>query len=138
MISVVALFTDSSGGFLNALTPTVSITLVDGSVISSGSATFVSNGIYQYSFNYNYDTQYIWQFDGGNTLNDTERYVTGSFMIPSASTSQGAITSQFIRNAMLLSPKGVVQTGSIDDQFTFYKRILYIVDRIAKFLKITY
>lgn len=138
MISVVALFTDSSGGFLNALTPTVSITLVDGSVISSGSATFVSNGIYQYSFDYNYDTQYIWQFDGGNTLNDTERYVTGSFMIPSASTSQGAITSQFIRNAMLLSPKGVVQTGSIDDQFTFYKRILYIVDRIAKFLKIIY
>lgn len=138
MISVVALFTDSFGGFLNALTPTVSITLVDGSVISSGSATFVSNGIYQYSFNYNYDTQYIWQFDGGNTLNDTERYVTGSFMIPSASTSQGAITSQFIRNAMLLSPKGVVQTGSIDDQFTFYKRILYIVDRIAKFLKIIY
>lgn len=135
-IAVVALFTDSSGAFLNALTPDVSITTVDGTAVSSGTATFISNGIYQYSFTFSYDTQYIWQFDGGNTLGDTERYVTGSFMVPSSST--GTITQQFIRNSMLLSPKGVAQTGSIDEQFTFYKRILYIVDRIAKAFKINF
>lgn len=136
-IAVVAQYSDSSG-FLNALTPTVSIVLPDGTAVSSGTATFIANGIYQYSFTVSYDVQYIWTFDGGGTLDFSERYVSGSFMIPSSGSSSGVLTPQAIRNAMLLSPKGVAQNGSIDEQFTFYKRVLYIVDRIAKKLGIIY
>lgn len=133
-ISVVAQYSDSSG-FLNSLTPTVSVILPDGTSVSSGSATFIANGLYQYTFTVNYDTQYIWQFEEA-TLSFEEKYVTGSFMIPSSGSSSGTLTPQAIRNAMLLSPKGVVQNGSIDEQLTFLKRALYIIDRIAKKLGI--
>jgi len=60
-ISVVAQYSDSSG-FLNSLTPTVSVITPDGTSVSSGSATFIANGLYQYTFTVNYDVQYIWQF----------------------------------------------------------------------------
>lgn len=133
-ISVVAQYSDSLG-FLNSLTPTVSIILPDGTSVSSGSATFIANGLYQYTFTINYDVQYIWSFEEA-TLGFDERYVTGSFMIPSSGSSSGTLTPQAIRNAMLLSPKGVAQNGSIDEQLTFYKRALYIIDRIAKKLGI--
>lgn len=133
-ISVVAQYSDSSG-FLNSLTPTVSVILPDGTSVSSGSATFIANGLYQYTFTINYDVQYIWSFEEA-TLGFDERYVTGSFMIPSSGSSSGTLTPQAIRNAMLLSPKGVAQNGSIDEQLTFYKRALYIIDRIAKKLGI--
>jgi hypothetical protein len=133
-ISVVAQYSDSSG-FLNSLTPTVSVILPDNTTVSSGSATFIANGLYQYTFTINYDVQYIWSFEEA-TLGFDERYVTGSFMIPSSGSSSGTLTPQAIRNAMLLSPKGVVQNGSIDEQLTFYKRALYIIDRIAKKLGI--
>ena len=135
-ISVVAQYSNDSG-FLNSLTPTVSVITPDGTSVSSGSATFIANGLYQYTFTVSYDVQYIWTFEEA-TLDFNEKYVTGSFMIPSSGSSSGTLTPQAIRNAMLLSPKGVAQTGSIDEQFTFYKRILYIVDRIAKAFKITY
>lgn len=135
-ISVVAQYSDDSG-FLNLLTPTVSVITPDGTSVSSGNATFIANGLYQYTFTINYDVQYIWTFEE-STLSFNEKYVTGSFMVPSSGSSSGTLTPQAIRNAMLLSPKGVVQNGSIDEQFTFYKRILYIVDRIAKVLKINY
>ncbi len=133
-ISVVAQYSDSSG-FLNSLTPTVSVITPDGTSVSSGSATFIANGLYQYTFTVNYDVQYIWQFEE-STLSFEEKYVTGSFIIPSSGSSSGTLTPQAIRNAMLLSPKGVVQNGSIDEQLTFYKRALYIIDRIAKKLGI--
>jgi len=133
-ISVVAQYSDDSG-FLNSLTPTVSVILPDGTSVSSGSATFIANGLYQYTFTVNYDVQYIWQFEE-STLSFEEKYVTGSFMIPSSGSSSGTLTPQAIRNAMLLSPKGVAQNGSIDEQLTFYKRALYIIDRIAKKLGI--
>lgn len=135
IIAVVAQYTDSSGAFLNSLTPTVSVMTPDGTTVSSGSATFIANGLYQYTFTIQYDIQYIWMFDE-STLGLTERYVTGSFMIPSSGSSSGTLTPQAIRNAMLLSPKGVAQNGSIDEQLTLYKRALYIVDRIAKKLGI--
>jgi hypothetical protein len=133
-ISVVAQYSDSSG-FLNSLTPTVSVILPDGTSVSSGSATFIANGLYQYTFTVNYDVQYIWQFEE-STLSFDEKYVTGSFMIPSSGSSSGTLTPQAIRNAMLLSPKGVAQNGSVDEQLTFLKRALYIIDRIAKKLGI--
>lgn len=133
-ISVVAQYSDSSG-FLNSLTPTVSVITPDGTSVSSGSATFITNGLYEYTFTVNYDVQYIWQFEE-STLSFEEKYVTGSFMIPSSGSSSGTLTPQAIRNAMLLSPKGVIQNGSIDEQLTFYKRALYIIDRIAKKLGI--
>ena len=133
-IAVVAQYSDNSG-FLNSLTPTVSVITPDGSSVSSGSATFIANGLYQYEFTVNYDVQYFWQFEE-STLAFEEKYVTGSFMIPSSGSSSGILTPQAIRNAMLLSPKGVVQNGSIDEQLTFYKRALYIIDRIAKKLGI--
>jgi len=133
-ISVVAQYSDDSG-FLNSLTPTVSVITPDGTSVSSGAATFIANGLYQYTFTVNYDVQYIWQFEE-TTLPFEERYVTGSFMIPSSGSTSGTLTPQAIRNAMLLSPKGVVQNGSIDEQLTFYKRALYIIDRIAKKLGI--
>lgn len=133
-ISVVAQYSNDSG-FLNSLNPTVSVITPDGTSVSSGSATFIANGLYQYTFTVNYDTQYIWQFEE-STLSFEEKYVTGSFMIPSSGSSSGTLTPQAIRNAMLLSPKGVVQNGSIDEQLTFYKRALYIIDRIAKKLGI--
>lgn len=133
-ISVVAQYSNDSG-FLNSLTPTVSVITPDGTSVSSGSATFIANGLYQYTFTINYDVQYIWTFEE-TTLDFNEKYVTGSFMIPSSGSSSGTLTPQAIRNAMLLSPKGVAQNGSIDEQLTFYKRALYIVDRIAKKLGI--
>lgn len=133
-ISVVAQYSNDSG-FLNSLTPTVSVITPDGTSISSGSATFIANGLYQYTFTVNYDVQYIWTFEEA-TLDFNEKYVTGSFMIPSSGSSSGTLTPQAIRNAMLLSPKGVAQNGSIDEQLTFYKRALYIIDRIAKKLGI--
>ena len=133
-ISVVAQYSDSSG-FLNSRTPTVSVITPDGTSVSSGSATFIANGLYQYTFTVNYDIQYIWMFEEA-TLGFEEKYVTGSFMIPSSGSTSGTLTPQAIRNAMLLSPKGVVQNGSIDEQLTFYKRALYIIDRIAKKLGI--
>lgn len=133
-ISVVAQYSNDSG-FLNSLTPTVSVITPDGTSVSSGSATFIANGLYQYTFTINYDVQYIWTFEEA-TLDFNEKYVTGSFMIPSSGSSSGTLTPQAIRNAMLLSPKGVVQNGSIDEQLTFYKRALYIIDRIAKKLGI--
>jgi hypothetical protein len=134
-IAVVAQYSDSSG-FLNTLTPTVSIVTPDGTSVSSGTATFIANGIYQYTFTYQFDVQYIWTFDGGSGLSFEERYVTGSFAVPSSGSSSGILTPQAVRNAMLLSPKGVPQNGSIDEQFSFYKRTLYIIDRIAKSLGI--
>lgn len=133
-ISVVAQYSNDSG-FLNSLTPTVSVITPDGTSVSSGSATFIANGLYQYTFTINYDVQYIWTFEE-TTLDFNEKYVTGSFMIPSSGSSSGTLTPQAIRNAMLLSPKGVAQNGSIDEQLTFYKRALYIIDRIAKKLGI--
>jgi len=133
-ISVVAQYSDDSG-FLNSLNPTVSVILPDNTTVSSGAATFIANGLYQYTFTVNYDVQYIWTFEE-STLAFNEKYVTGSFMIPSSGSSSGTLTPQAIRNAMLLSPKGVVQNGSIDEQLTFYKRALYIIDRIAKKLGI--
>ena len=133
-ISVVAQYSDDSG-FLNSLNPTVSVITPDGTSVSSGAATFIANGLYQYTFTVNYDVQYIWTFEEA-TLDFNEKYVTGSFMIPSSGSSSGTLTPQAIRNAMLLSPKGVVQNGSIDEQLTFYKRALYIIDRIAKKLGI--
>lgn len=133
-ISVVAQYSDDSG-FLNSLNPTVSVITPDGTSVSSGSATFIANGLYQYTFTVNYDVQYIWTFEEA-TLDFNEKYVTGSFMIPSSGSSSGTLTPQAIRNAMLLSPKGVAQNGSIDEQLTFYKRALYIIDRIAKKLGI--
>ena len=116
-ISVVALYTDSAGAFLNSLTPTVSIITPAGASVSSGDATFIANGLYQYTFTYQFD-------------------VHGSFLVPSSGSSSGVLTPQAIRNSMLLSPKGVAQNGSIDEQLTFYKRALYIIDRIAKKLGI--
>lgn len=133
-ISVVAQYSSDSG-FLNSLNPTVSVITPDGTSVSSGAATFIANGLYQYTFTVNYDVQYIWTFEE-STLDFSEKYVTGSFMIPSSGSSSGTLTPQAIRNAMLLSPKGVVQNGSIDEQLTFYKRALYIIDRIAKKLGI--
>jgi hypothetical protein len=133
-ISVVAQYSNDSG-FLNSLNPTVSVITPDGTSVSSGAATFIANGLYQYTFTVNYDVQYIWTFEE-STLDFNEKYVTGSFMIPSSGSSSGTLTPQAIRNAMLLSPKGVVQNGSIDEQLTFYKRALYIIDRIAKKLGI--
>ena len=135
-ISVVALYTDSAGAFLNSLTPTVSIITPAGASVSSGDATFIANGLYQYTFTYQFDVQYIWSFDGGVSLDATDRYVNGSFLVPSSGSSSGVLTPQAIRNSMLLSPKGVAQNGSIDEQLTFLKRALYIIDRIAKKLGI--
>jgi hypothetical protein len=60
------------------------------------------------------------------TIFGTNRF-SGSTTIPGAYTD----------DAMLLSPKGVPQNGSIDEQFSFYKRTLYIIDRIAKSLGIS-
>lgn len=135
-ISVVAQYSNDSG-FLNSLTPTVSVITPDGTSVSSGSATFIANGLYQYTFTINYDLQYIWTFEEA-TLDFNEKYVTGSFMMPSSGSSSGTLTPQAIRNAMLLSPKGVAQNGSIDEQLTFYKRALYIIDRIAKKIGINF
>lgn len=42
----------------------------------------------------------------------------------------------FTVSAQLLRSYGVVQNGSVDEQLTFLKRALYIIDRIAKKLGI--
>ena len=88
-IAVVAQYSDSSG-FLNTLTPTVSIVTRQGTSVSSGTATFITNGIYQYTFTYQFDVQYIWTFDGGSGLSFAERYVSGSFSM--GYSTSGALT----------------------------------------------
>lgn len=89
--TIVAQFKDDSG-YLNALSPTVNIWLADGTVVVTGAAMsyFGSDGLYTYDLTSTEATQYIWQADGGVSLDFVYRYAANTF-VTGYSTS-GALT----------------------------------------------
>lgn len=89
--TIVAQFRDDSG-YLDALSPTVNVWEADGTVIVTGAAMsfFGSDGLYTYDVTTTDATQYIWQADGGVSLDFAYRYAANSF-VTGYSTS-GALT----------------------------------------------
>lgn len=89
--TIVAQFRDDSG-YLDALSPTVDVWEADGTVIVTGAAMtyFGSNGIYTYTYTATEATQYIWQADGGGSLDFLYRYAANSFV--TGYTTSGALT----------------------------------------------
>ncbi len=63
--TVIAHYSDASG-FLNALTPTCTVKLTDGTVVASGAMTLIGDGDYRLTFTGTVGTQYVWKSDGGS------------------------------------------------------------------------
>ncbi len=75
MITIQIFFT-SLGTPATGLTPTITIlnTLTSAVVINGASCPEVGMGFYYYNFSYDANTVYSVIVDGGNTLQDAERY----------------------------------------------------------------
>lgn len=94
--TVIAHFSDASG-FLDALTPTCTVKLIDGTVVASGAMTLISDGDYRLTFTGTVGTQYLWSADAGASLPHSIRYVGNSF-------KENVISSVEIRDALLEDP----------------------------------
>jgi len=94
--TVIAHYSDTSG-FLNALTPTCTVKLTDGTVVASGTMTLIADGDYKLTFSGSTNTQYLWQADAGSSLPHSIRYVGNSF-------KENVISSVEIRDALLEDP----------------------------------
>ena len=94
--TVIAHFSDASG-FLDALTPTCTVKLIDGTVVASGAMTLISDGDYRLTFTGAVGTTYLWQADGSASLPHSIRYVGNSF-------KENVISSVEIRDALLENP----------------------------------
>ena len=94
--TVIAHYSDASG-FLNALTPTCTVKLTDGTVVASGAMTLIGDGDYRLTFTGTVGTQYVWKSDGGSSLPHTIRFLGDTF-------KENVISSVEIRDALLEDP----------------------------------
>jgi len=94
--TVIAHYSDASG-FLNALTPTCTVKLTDGTVVASGAMTLIGDGDYRLTFTGTVGTMYVWKSDAGASLPHSIRYVGNSF-------KENVISSVEIRDALLEDP----------------------------------
>ena len=125
--TVIAHFSDTSG-FLNALTPTCTVKLTDGTVVASGAMTLIGDGDYRLTFTGTVGTTYLWTADGSASLPHSIRYVGNSF-------KENVISSVEIRDALLEDPTPGVAAArdSIDYRL---RQLLLLVDQILKKFKI--
>lgn len=125
--TVIAHFSDASG-FLDALTPTCTVRLIDGTVVASGAMTLISDGDYRLTFTGTVGTTYLWTADGSASLPHSIRYVGNSF-------KENVISSVEIRDALLEDPTPGLAAArdSIDNRL---RQLLLLVDQILKKFKI--
>jgi len=125
--TVIAHFSDASG-FLDALTPTCTVKLIDGTVVASGAMTLISDGDYRLTFTGTVGTTYLWTADGSASLPHSIRYVGNSF-------KENVISSVEIRDALLEDPTPGLAAArdSIDNRL---RQLLLLVDQILKKFKI--
>jgi len=125
--TIVAHFSDASG-FLDALTPTCTVKLIDGTVVASGAMTLISDGDYRLTFTGTVGTTYLWTADGSASLPHSIRYVGNSF-------KENVISSVEIRDALLEDPTPGLAAArdSIDNRL---RQLLLLVDQILKKFKI--
>ena len=121
--TVIAHFSDASG-FLDALTPTCTVKLIDGTVVASGAMTLISDGDYRLTFSGTVGTTYLWQADGSASLPHSIRYVGNSF-------KENVISSVEIRDALLEDPTPGLAAArdSIDYRL---RQLILLVDQILK------
>lgn len=124
--TVIAEFFSPSGPE-NSLSPICTVTLVDGTPVSSGAMTFISNGRYRYTFTGTAGTQYLWQGDSV-TLPDAIRYVGNSF-------KENVVSSTDIRDALLEDPDELIAPGreSIDGKL---RRLELLITQVKNFFGI--
>jgi len=124
--TVIAEFTGPSGPE-NSLSPTCTVTLVDGTVVSSGAMTFISFGRYRYTFTGTVGTQYLWIADS-ITLPDAIRYAGNSF-------KENVVSSADIRDALLEDPDELIAPGreSIDGKL---RRLELLITQVKNFFGI--
>jgi len=94
--TVIAHFSDTSG-FLNALTPTCTVKLTDGTVVASGAMTLIGDGDYRLVFTGQTNTKYLWQADGGASLPHSIRFMGNSF-------KDTVVSGSDVRDALLEDP----------------------------------
>ncbi len=94
--TVIAHYSDASG-FLNALTPTCTVKLTDGTVVASGAMTLIGDGDYRLTFSGTTNTQYLWSADGGSSLPHSIRYLGNSF-------KDTVVSGSDVRDALLEDP----------------------------------
>ena len=94
--TVIAHYSDASG-FLNALTPTCTVKLTDGTVVASGAMTLIGDGDYRLTFTGTTNTQYLWQSDAGASLPHSIRYLGNSF-------KDTVVSGSDVRDALLEDP----------------------------------
>jgi len=125
--TVIAHFSDASG-FLDALTPTCTVKLIDGTVVASGAMTLISDGDYRLTFTGTVGTTYLWTADGSASLPHSIRYVGNSF-------KENVISSVEIRDALLEDPTPGLAAArdSIDNRL---RQLLLLVDQILKKFRI--
>lgn len=124
--TVIAEFFSPSGPE-NSLSPICTVTLVDGTPVSSGAMTFISNGRYRYTFTGTVGTQYLWQADS-ITLPDAIRYVGNTF-------KENVVSSTDIRDALLEDPDELIAPGreSIDGKL---RRLELLITQVKNFFGI--
>jgi len=125
--TVIAHYSDSSG-FLNALTPTCTIKLTDGTIVASGPMTLISDGDYKLVFTGVQNTMYLWSADAGSSLPHSIRYVGNSF-------KENVISGSDVRDALLENPTpGVAMAkDSVDYQL---RQLRLLVNQVCLFLGI--
>jgi len=125
--TVIAHYSDASG-FLNALTPTCTIKLTDGTVVASGPMTLISDGDYKLVFTGVQNTMYLWSADAGSSLPHSIRYVGNSF-------KENIISGSDVRDALLEDPTPGLAAArdSIDNRL---RQLLLLVDQILKKFRI--
>ena len=125
--TVIAHFSDASG-FLDALNPTCTVRLIDGTVVASGAMTLISDGDYRLTFTGTVGTTYLWTADGSASLPHSIRYVGNSF-------KENVISSVEIRDALLEDPTPGLAAArdSIDNRL---RQLLLLVDQILKKFRI--
>lgn len=125
--TVIAHYSDTSG-FLNALTPTCTVKLTDGTVVASGTMTLIADGDYKLTFSGLANTQYLWQSDAGSSLPHSIRYVGNSF-------KDTVVSGSDVRDALLEDPTPGLAAArdSIDNRL---RQLLLLVDQILKKFRI--
>lgn len=125
--TVIAHYSDASG-FLNALTPTCTIKLTDGTIVASGPMTLISDGDYKLVFTGVQNTMYLWSADAGSSLPHSIRFVGNSF-------KEKVISGSDVRDALLEDPTPGLAAArdSIDNRL---RQLLLLVDQILKKFRI--
>jgi len=124
--TVIAEFVGPSGPE-NSLSPICTVTLVDGTAVSSGAMTFISLGRYRYTFTGTVGVQYLWIADS-ITLPDAIRYAGNSF-------KENVVSSADIRDALLEDPDELIAPGreSIDGKL---RRLELLITQVKNFFGI--